>query len=84
MPGGRLVFHVVAALAEFERDLIRERTHAGLAAARARGHRGGRRSVMSAEKLEVARAMYDSREHTTAKIAEVLSGRRRELAGESR
>ncbi len=71
-PGGRLVFHVFAALSEFERDLVRERTHAGLAAARARGRRGGRRSVMSAEKLEVARAMYDSREHTTAKIAEVL------------
>ncbi len=44
-PGGRHVFHVFAALAESERDLIRERTHAGLAAARARGRRGGRRSV---------------------------------------
>jgi hypothetical protein len=41
-PGGKLVFHVVAALAEFERDLIRERTSAGLAAARARGRHGGR------------------------------------------
>jgi len=71
-PGGRLVFHLFAALAEFERDLIRERTHAGLAAARARGRRGGRRPVMSAEKLEVARAMHASREHTTVKIAEVL------------
>ena len=71
-PGGRLVFHVFAALAEFERDLIRERTQAGLSAARARGRRGGRPSVMSAEKLAVARTMYDSREHTTAKIAEVL------------
>jgi DNA invertase Pin-like site-specific DNA recombinase len=40
--GGRLVFHLFAALAEFERDLIRERTHAGLAAARARGRKGGR------------------------------------------
>ncbi len=40
-PGGRLVFHVFASLAEFERDLIRERTQAGLAAARARGRRGG-------------------------------------------
>jgi len=68
-PGGRLVFHVFAALAEFERDLIRERTHAGLAAARARGRRGGRRRVMSAEKLEVARTMYKSGEHTVAAIA---------------
>jgi DNA invertase Pin-like site-specific DNA recombinase len=42
---GRLVFHVFAALAEFERNLIRERTHAGLAAARARGRKGGRRAL---------------------------------------
>lgn len=71
-PGGRLVFHVFGALAEFERDLIRERTHAGLAAARARGRRGGRPSVMTAEKLSVARQMYDSREHTVATIATTL------------
>ena len=49
-PGGKLVFHVFAALAEFERDLIRERTAAGLAAARARGRHGGRPSVMTAHK----------------------------------
>src|SRR5580704_5795812 len=65
-PGGRLVFHVFAALAEFERDLIRERTHAGLTAARARGRRGGRPSVMTAQKAAVARRMYDSRDHTVA------------------
>jgi DNA invertase Pin-like site-specific DNA recombinase len=70
--GGRLVFHIFAALAEFERDLIRERTRAGLLAARARGRGGGRPSVMSADKLAAAQTMYDSREHTTAKIAEVL------------
>jgi DNA invertase Pin-like site-specific DNA recombinase len=71
-PGGRLVFHVFGALAEFERDLIRERTQAGLAAARARGRRGGRPSVMTAEKLAVAKQMYDAREHTIAAIAAVL------------
>jgi DNA invertase Pin-like site-specific DNA recombinase len=71
-PGGRLVFHVFAALAEFERDLIRERTRAGLEAARARGRNGGRPSVMTAEKLRVARELYDAREHTTAQIAAVL------------
>jgi DNA invertase Pin-like site-specific DNA recombinase len=49
------VFHVFAALAEFARDLIRERTRAGLAAARARGRRGGRPSVMTADKRAVAR-----------------------------
>lgn len=56
-PGGRLVFHLFGALAEFERDLIRERTRAGLAAARARGRAGGRRSVMTPEKLAVARQL---------------------------
>jgi DNA invertase Pin-like site-specific DNA recombinase len=70
--GGRLVFHVFAALAEFERDLIRERTRAGLLAARARGRNGGRPSVMTAEKLRVARELYGAREHTTAQIAAVL------------
>ena len=53
---GRLVFHVFAALAEFERNLIRERTNAGLAAARARGRKGGRREL-SAEKQAAIRAM---------------------------
>ncbi len=71
-PGGRLVFHVFAALAEFERDLIRERTHAGLAAARARGRKGGRPSVMTEDKLRVAREMYASGEHTVASIAAVV------------
>lgn len=71
-PGGRLVFHVFAALAEFERDLIRERTHAGLAAARARGRRGGRPSVMTADKLAVAREMYVSGDHTVAVIAQTI------------
>jgi DNA invertase Pin-like site-specific DNA recombinase len=54
--GGKLVFHVFAALAEFERDLIRERTRAGLAAARARGRKGGRPRVMDARKPAFARA----------------------------
>src|SRR5512144_1899309 len=70
--GGKLVFHVFGALAEFERDLIRERTRAGLEAARARGRSGGRPSVMTVEKLRVARELYDAREHTTAQIAAVL------------
>jgi DNA invertase Pin-like site-specific DNA recombinase len=53
-PGGRLIFHVFGALAEFERDLIRERTNAGLVAARARGRTGGRPSVWTPEKLQAA------------------------------
>jgi DNA invertase Pin-like site-specific DNA recombinase len=53
-PGGRLVFHLFAALGQFERDLIRERTRAGLVAAAARGRRGGRQPVVTAEKLRRA------------------------------
>lgn len=55
--GGRLIFHVFGALAEFERDLIKERTNAGLAAARARGRVGGRPRAMSDEKLKAARKL---------------------------
>ena len=71
--GGRLIFHIFASLAEFERDLIRERTNAGLAAARARGRVGGRPSVMNAKKVEKARTLYDSRKHTVSEIAEMLN-----------
>ena len=54
---GRLVFHLFGALGQFERDLIRERTRAGLDAAAARGRKGGRKAVVTAEKLERARAI---------------------------
>lgn len=56
-PGGRLIFHIFGALGQFERDLIRERTRAGLDAAAARGRRGGRRPVMTEEKLRRARKL---------------------------
>lgn len=56
-PGGRLVFHLFAALGQFERDLIRERTRAGLVAAAARGRQGGRQPVVTAEKLRRAQAL---------------------------
>ena len=71
-PGGRLVFHVFAALAEFERELIRERTQAGLAAARARGRRGGRPTVWTSEKVQLARTLYTDRDQDVASIARVL------------
>jgi DNA invertase Pin-like site-specific DNA recombinase len=54
---GRLIFHVFAALAEFERNLIRERTRAGLAAARARGRKGGRRPSLSPQQIREIRAL---------------------------
>jgi DNA invertase Pin-like site-specific DNA recombinase len=71
-PGGKLVFHIFAALAEFERDLIRERTSAGLAAARARGRLGGRPTMMTEPKIRLAREMYASRQYTVAAIASAL------------
>lgn len=71
-PGGKLVFHVFGALAEFERDLIRERTIAGLQAARARGRTGGRPTVWTTEKLAVARDMYARGDHDVASIARVV------------
>lgn len=55
-PGGTLVFHLFGALAQFERDLIRERTNAGLKAAEARGRKGGRKPVVTPDKLARARA----------------------------
>jgi DNA invertase Pin-like site-specific DNA recombinase len=57
--GGRLIFHIFGALGQFERDLIRERTRAGLDAAISRGRRGGRRPVITAEKLRRARTLIE-------------------------
>ena len=70
--GGRLIFHVFGAPAEFERELIRERTNAGLTAARARGRVGGRPSVMTPEKVKAAQTMYNTGDSTIAAIASVL------------
>jgi DNA invertase Pin-like site-specific DNA recombinase len=71
-PAGRLIFHVFGALAEFEAALIRERTTAGLAAARARGRTGGRPRAMTPDKLAVARQLYDGGEHTLGAIASIV------------
>jgi DNA invertase Pin-like site-specific DNA recombinase len=70
--GGRLVFHIFSALAEFERTLIRERTMAGLAAARARGRLGGRPRKLSPKQEQMLYQMYDGREHTVAEICEMF------------
>lgn len=71
-PGGRLVFHLFGALAEFEAQLIRERTQAGLAAARARGRFGGRPSVWTPAKLQAARSMRVTGDYDVATIARTL------------
>lgn len=70
-PGGELVFHIFASLAQMERRLISERTKAGLAAARARGRVGGRPTVMTPERTETARQMKDEG-ISTARIARTL------------
>ena len=70
--GGKLVFSIFGALAEFERSLIRERTMAGLAAARSRGRVGGRPPVMTPEKIKVARDLYRARDLTVEEIAKTI------------
>ena len=70
--GGKLVFHVFGALAEFERAMIRERTCAGLAAARARGRRGGRPPALSNEDIQAAKALLSDPKITMADVAKRL------------
>lgn len=92
--GGRLVFHLFGALGQFERDLIQERTRAGLAAAVARGRKGGRKPVMVADKLNRALAMVAKgltvREAATrlkvgkTALYEALRGQKKGRAGPSR
>ena len=71
-PGGRLVFHVFAALAEFIRELIVASTREGLAAARARGRVGGRPSVVNADLIRAARDMLPNPEYSITSIATLL------------
>ena len=71
-PGGRLIFHLFGALAEFERNLIRERTQAGLAAARARGRCGGRPPALDPEKRQLAVSLYEQRQYPVKQICTML------------
>ena len=72
-PGGKLIFHLMGALAEFERDLIRERTNAGLAAARARGRVGGRpRKLKTNGKVALTRRMFADQSHSIPEICAAL------------
>jgi DNA invertase Pin-like site-specific DNA recombinase len=70
--GGKLIYSIFGALAEFERSLIRERTMAGLASARARGRVGGRPPVMTPDKIKVARQLYDAQDLTVEEIAKTI------------
>ena len=67
---GRLIFHVFASLTQFERELIRERTMSGLAAARARGRLGGRKKKLSPQQARVIKTLWESKEHTKQAIAQ--------------
>lgn len=70
--GGKLTFHIFGALAEFERNLIRERTQAGLAAARARGRTGGRPKSLNKNKIQLLYRLYDEKECTIQEICEMV------------
>jgi DNA invertase Pin-like site-specific DNA recombinase len=69
---GKLVFHVFGALAEFERDVIRDRTKAGLTAARARGRLGGRPRIMDQSKIGMAKALVADTKNSIRDICKTL------------
>src|SRR5512133_876414 len=71
--GGKLVFHIFGALAEFERDIIRERTQAGLTAARARGRKGGRPKALTPKKAQQALTLYNDKTNTIDDICRTLN-----------
>jgi DNA invertase Pin-like site-specific DNA recombinase len=71
--GGKLIFHIFGALAEFERDIIRERTQAGLSAARARGRLGGRPKVLTGRKAGIAKELYTNGKTTVDEICRTLN-----------
>jgi DNA invertase Pin-like site-specific DNA recombinase len=67
--GGKLIFHIFASLSEFERSIIRERTRAGLDAARARGKKGGRPPSLTKKDIQAAKAMLADPEITVEEVA---------------
>jgi DNA invertase Pin-like site-specific DNA recombinase len=69
---GKLIFHIFGALAEFERNLIRERTQAGLQAARVRGRKGGRPKALDADKRVLAVQLYEEKKHTVKRICQMM------------
>lgn len=77
--GGELIFHMFGALAQFERALVRERTQAGLQAARARGRKGGRRKALDVKQRVHAVALYRARRHTVKEICDLVGVSRQTL-----
>jgi len=78
---GKLIFHIFGALAEFERNLIRERTQAGLASARARGRMGGRPHALDDKEKATAVNMYNSKKHSVVEICKLMGISRPTLLG---
>jgi DNA invertase Pin-like site-specific DNA recombinase len=78
-PSGKLVFHLFGALAEFERNLIVERTKAGLAAARARGRLGGRPKALDDKKREALIVLYNEKKHSVKEICQIMGISRQTL-----
>jgi len=78
-PAGKLTFHLFGAMAEFERNLIQERTHAGLAAARARGVKGGRVKALNSKQEKTLAKLYNAKEHTIKELCEMFSISKRTL-----
>ena len=78
-PSGKLTFHIFAALAEFERDILRQRVNAGLMAARRRGHVGGRPKSLAEADLKKARALLRSGDYTKVQVARELQVSRHTL-----
>ena len=70
--GGKLIFHIFGALAEFERDIIKERTKAGLDAARARGRKGGRRVKLRPRDIAMVRKLYEEKQTPIADICRMF------------
>jgi DNA invertase Pin-like site-specific DNA recombinase len=71
--GGKLVFHIFGALAEFERDIIRERTNAGLQAARGRGRKGGRPKALTIKKVQMLHDLYRNKDNSIDEICKTLN-----------
>ena len=78
---GRLMYRMLAAIAEFQRDLIIANTREGLAAARARGRKGGRKPKLTGHKAQLAQQLYDAREKTVAEIAAIFTVPRTTIYG---
>ena len=78
-PTGKLTFHIFGAIAEFERNLIQDRTHAGLQAARARGRKGGRKPALTPKRKEALNQLYNEKTHSILELCEMFSISKRTL-----